>query len=115
MVRVEVKPVRLKDVRIIAKGNAKTTSAKVADSRAVICLYEPGRLEIGGERIRTIEEIPDVIFGCAVKVYDGACIVVNAFHVLLYAFSDGERGHIVSIPKEWLRMVGFWNLAEMGD
>ena len=113
----ELKVVRLKDVKVIAKGCAEScdVSEDIADGRAVVCLHEPEELEINGKTIESIEEILDVISECTVEVYEGACMLINTFHELVYVFSDGEYGHIVSIPKEWLRMVGFWNLAEMGD
>jgi len=111
----EIKLVRLKDVKVIAKGCVESCSVSedIAYGRAVVCVYEPEELEINGKTIESIEEIPDVISECTVKVYVGVCMLINTFHELLYVFSDGEYGHIVSIPKEWLRMLGFLNLAEM--
>ena len=111
----EIKLVRLKDVKVIAKGCVESCSVSedIADGRAVVCVYEPEELEINGKTIESIEEVPDIIFGCTVEVYEGACMLINTFHELVYVFSDGEYGHIIYIPKEWLRMVGFWNLAEM--
>ena len=103
----ELKVVRLKDVRIIADGCTKTRSVRIVDSCAVVCLFEPRGLEINGKRIESTKEIPDVIHGCIVRVYEDAFMLINVGECLYVIFSDGGYGHIVSIPKEWLRVVGF--------
>ena len=103
----DTKLVRLSSVKVIAKGCAEScdVSEDIADARAVVCLYEPEELEVNGKVIESIEEVPDVIIGCTVEVHEGACMLIDMTDRLVYVFSDGEYGHIVYIPKEWLGLL----------